>query len=271
MAEIKWIKVTTDIFDDEKIRVIEKMPEGDTMLVIWLKLLVLAGKKNDSGLVYLTENIPYTPDILSDIFNRESRMISLALNTFASFGMIEIENDIISVLNWNKHQNIEGMEKIREQNKIRQANYRDRKKLENSNVISRDSNGTDKNKNKIRIDKDKNNKEEYNPSDDFGLFWEAYNKKENKKKCIDKYKLLYKKKQLPEIKKHIEIIKSWHKTDKWKGGFQPNPLTWLNGERWEDELPIEKPVQQEKEEVYKPRTAEEKYREMERMYGRDKI
>ncbi len=87
--------------------------------------------------------------------------------------------------------------------------------------------------NKSKVDK---NKEEYNPSEDFDLFWEAYNKKENKKKCIDKYKLLYKKKQLPEIQKHIEIIKSWHKTDKWKGGFQPNPLTWLNGERWEDEI-----------------------------------
>ena len=146
MAEIKWIKITTDIFDDEKIKVIEKMPEGDTMLVIWLKLLTLAGKKNNHGMVYLTDNIPYTPEILSDIFNRESRLISLALNTFVSFGMVEIENDIISVLNWDKHQNIEGMEKIRKQNRVRQAKYRQRKQLEHSNVTSRDSNGTEENR-----------------------------------------------------------------------------------------------------------------------------
>ncbi len=146
MAEIKWIKITTDIFDDEKIRVIEKMPEGDTMLVIWLKLLTLAGKKNHSGMVYLTENIPYTPDILADIFNRDSRMISLALNTFASFGMIEIENDIISVLNWEKHQNVDGMDKIREQNRIRNVKYRQSKKLKERDVTVTSHDGTDKDK-----------------------------------------------------------------------------------------------------------------------------
>ncbi len=166
MAEIKWIKITTDIFDDEKIRVIEKMPEGDTMLVIWLKLLVLAGKKNDQGMVYLTESIPYTPDILADIFNRDSRLISLALNTFASFGMIGIENDLIKVLQWDKHQNVEGMDKIREQNRLRQVNYRQRKQLEDSNVTSRDNNGTDKNK--IREEKSKEDK--YNPAASLPFF-----------------------------------------------------------------------------------------------------
>lgn len=155
MAEIKWIKITTDIFDNEKIKVIEKMPEGDTMLVIWLKLLTLAGKKNDQGFVYLTQNIPYTPEILADIFGRDSRIISLALNTFASFNMICIENDIISVLNWDRYQNVEGMDKIREQNRIRQANYRQRKQL-TSNVTSRDSNGADieEDKEKIKIRKE---------------------------------------------------------------------------------------------------------------------
>ena len=139
------------------------MPEGDTMLVIWLKLLTLAGKKNDNGLVYLTNSIPYTPEILSDIFNRESRLISLALNTFSAFGMIEIENDIISVLNWDKHQNIEGMDKIREQNRIRQNKYRERKQLSDSNVTLRYSNGTDKN----RIDKEENKNKNKNKNSRF--------------------------------------------------------------------------------------------------------
>jgi predicted phage replisome organizer len=168
MAEIKWIKITTDIFDDEKIRIIEKMPEGDTMLVIWLKVLTLAGKKNDHGYIYFTKEIPYTPEILSDIFNRDQRLISLALNTFVSFGMIEIENDIISVLNWEKHQNIEGMDKIREQNRVRNINYRQRKKLQTSNVTVTPHDGTDK----IRIDKIRIEEEEkkYNPAGDLVFF-----------------------------------------------------------------------------------------------------
>ncbi len=134
LSDVKWIKITTDIFDDEKISLIEKMPEGDTMLILWLKLLTLAGKKNDHGNVYFTQAIPYTIEMLADVFRRDARLVSLALNTFISFEMISIDDDIISILNWEKHQNVEGMDKIREQAKIRQRNYRHRKQLTNSNV-----------------------------------------------------------------------------------------------------------------------------------------
>ena len=44
MAEVKWIKITTDMFDDEKIKLIESMPERDTVLTIWIKLICLAGR-----------------------------------------------------------------------------------------------------------------------------------------------------------------------------------------------------------------------------------
>jgi len=161
MAEIKWIKITTDIFDDEKIQIIEKMPEGDTMLVIWLKLLTIAGKKNECGMVYMTQNIPYTVEMLSDIFHRDSRIISLAINTFISFEMIAIENDIIKVLNWEKHQNIAGMEKIREQTKLRVTKYRERKKIEKCNVTVTKSNAPRIELDKNRIDKNKIKKRKY--------------------------------------------------------------------------------------------------------------
>ena len=41
-SEIKWIKIVTDIFDDEKILLIESLPEADTIIVVWFKLLTLA-------------------------------------------------------------------------------------------------------------------------------------------------------------------------------------------------------------------------------------
>ena len=53
MNGVQWIKITTDIFDDEKIQLIESMPEGDTLIVIWFKILVLAGKQNNSGILSL--------------------------------------------------------------------------------------------------------------------------------------------------------------------------------------------------------------------------
>lgn len=44
MADVKWIKITTDIFDDEKILLIESLPEADSMIVIWFKLLYKAAQ-----------------------------------------------------------------------------------------------------------------------------------------------------------------------------------------------------------------------------------
>lgn len=129
MSEIKWIKITTDMFDDEKIRMIEAMPEADMILVIWVKLLTLAGRKNMNGYIFLVENIPYTDEMLSTLFNRPLNTIRLALSTFKSFNMIEYkDNGFIKISNWEKHQNIEGMEKIREQNRLRQERYRENQK-----------------------------------------------------------------------------------------------------------------------------------------------
>ncbi len=234
MAEIKWIKITTNIFEDEKIKVIEKMPEGETILVVWLKLLTLAGKKNDQGLVYLTETIPYTPEILSDIFNRDSRIISLALNTFVSFGMIAIEDDLIRVLNWEKHQNVEGMDKIREQNRQRNIKYRERKKLEARDVTVTQHDGTDKN----RLDKDNkyNIERGKQVENDFNEFWKAYPRKVGKPNGLKAFKKKYK--SLPSMPELISIVNRLKKTEQWRDvKYIPHPATWLNDERWNDDIP----------------------------------
>jgi len=130
MSEIKWIKITTDMFDDEKIKLIEAMPEADMILIIWIKLLTLAGKKNVNGYIFLTENIPYTDEMLATIFNRPVNTIRLALDVFKKFNMIEYDdNNNLKITNWEKHQNIEGLEKIREQNRLRVQKKRGLDKL----------------------------------------------------------------------------------------------------------------------------------------------
>lgn len=139
MSDVKWIKIYTNMFDNRKIKQIETLPEGDAILVIWLKLLTLAGNVNDSGLVYFTKDIPYTDQMLSAQFNKPLSTIQLALSVFIKYNMIEITNDILHISNWEEYQNIEGMEKIREQNRIRKQNQRLREKevkLLNENVTS---------------------------------------------------------------------------------------------------------------------------------------
>lgn len=119
------------MFEDEKIRLIEQMPDADTILIIWVKLLAQAGKTNAGGYIFLSENIPYTEEMLATIFDRPLSTVRLALKTFQDFGMIEIDNDnFIHISNWEKHQNIEGMERIRQQTRERVRRHRKRKKLE---------------------------------------------------------------------------------------------------------------------------------------------
>ncbi|NFL57933.1 DnaD domain protein [Clostridium botulinum] len=129
MGDVKWIKVTTDMFEDEKIRLIDAMPERDTIHYIWIRLLVQAGKTNSHGFIFLGEDIPYTDEMLSTIFCRPLSSIRLALKTLSAFRMIQVDEDnFIKITNWEKYQNVEGMEKVREQNKIRAKKYREKKK-----------------------------------------------------------------------------------------------------------------------------------------------
>ncbi|WP_349924927.1 phage replisome organizer N-terminal domain-containing protein [Bacillus altitudinis] len=139
MGEVKWVKLSTQMFDDEKIKLIEQMPESDTLLIIWVKLLAQAGKTNASGFIYLSENVPYTDEMLAHIFGRPLGIVRMALDTFRKFGMIEInEQNYISICNWEKHQNLDALEKIREDTRKRVAKHREKQKalvLEtNSNV-----------------------------------------------------------------------------------------------------------------------------------------
>ena len=128
MADVKWIKIVTDIFDDEKILLIEQMPEADTIIVLWFKLLCLAGKANSNGLMMLNDKIAYTDEMLCALFRRPLNTVRLAISTFEQFGMVEIIDNIISVSNWEKHQNIDGMDKIRAQNRLRKQKQREKEK-----------------------------------------------------------------------------------------------------------------------------------------------
>ena len=128
MSKVKWIKITTDIFDDEKMLLIESMPDSDSLIVIWFKLLALAGKTNNGGLVMISEKVPYTKEMLAVIFRRKQTVVELALLTFENFGMIELIDNTILIANWEKHQNVKGLDNIREQNRLRQQRYRDNKK-----------------------------------------------------------------------------------------------------------------------------------------------
>ena len=150
MAEIKWIKIVTDIFDDEKILLIESMPDRDSIIVIWFKLLCLAGKTNNGGVLLLNDCIPYTDEMLSTIFRRPVNTIRFALQTFEKFGMIVIVNDTITIPNWGKHQNLESIEKKRDYMRDYMKSYREKQ----NQIACKTNSKTNCKANVNRLDKD---------------------------------------------------------------------------------------------------------------------
>jgi predicted phage replisome organizer len=128
MAEVKWIKLAADMFDNRKIKQIRKMPDGDAIIVIWLQILCLAGQINNNGLVYFSRDIPYTDEMLATEFDRNINTIKLALTTFERFGMIEIVDNFLLVSNWEKYQSQSKLEALREYNREKKREYRQKQK-----------------------------------------------------------------------------------------------------------------------------------------------
>ena len=128
MADVKWIKITTDIFDDEKILLIESLPDAYAIITVWFKLLCLAGKQNNSG-VFMMGKIAYTDKMLATIFRMKEATVTMALQTFEQFGMIEIIDGVITIPNWGKHQNLDQLENKKEYMRNYMKGYREKQKM----------------------------------------------------------------------------------------------------------------------------------------------
>ena len=142
MNGVKWISITTDIFNDEKMCAIESLPDGMSIEIVWFKILCLAGTCNENGFLMITRDIPYTDEMLAKNFRMDIGIIKRALEIFQKMGMIEIVDDIYMVSNWMKYQNNAELQHIKETNRLRQQRYRERQKEQlliaeqNSNVTS---------------------------------------------------------------------------------------------------------------------------------------
>ena len=143
MADVKWIKITTDMFDNRKIKHLRRLPDGNNIVLIWVMLLTMAGRCNSGGMIFLTENIPYTPKMLADELDFEENTVRLALEALEQLGMVVTDNGYFAIAGWEEHQNIEGMERIREQTRKRVAKHREKQKLLQGSVTVTQGNATD--------------------------------------------------------------------------------------------------------------------------------
>lgn len=137
MADIKWIKLKTAMFNDDKIKVIQAMPEGDSLIVIWIRMLILAGISNAEGYLMISDALPYTEEMLATVFGKPLSVIRLAIKTFETFGMIEANNDGIFIPNFSEDQS-EKLQDIREYNRLKKAESRERAKQKRLGISNED-------------------------------------------------------------------------------------------------------------------------------------
>lgn len=127
-GNVTWIKLNTNIFDVGKLPVISAMQDGAMLELLWVKLLILAGQANNDGYLYVANSIAYDKKTLANRCKVKEKLMENALKIFKNFGMIEEENGVFLIKNWAKYQNVDGMEKVREQTRKRVSAYRERHK-----------------------------------------------------------------------------------------------------------------------------------------------
>ena len=147
MADVKWVRVSIEMFNDPKLKIINSMEEKDLINYVWMRTLLLAGRSNKDGSLFINDNMPYTMKTLAIEFDRTLDEIKLCFKILRKLEMIEFNEDkIFMVKNWAKHQNIEGLEKLKKQNCERVAKHRAKKRQLEENINDEELSIADNNK-----------------------------------------------------------------------------------------------------------------------------
>ena len=129
MAGLTWVKLNIDMFDNRKIKYLRTLPDGDKIVLIWVMLLTIAGRCNAGGRIFLTEDVPYTPNMLADELGFDVSTVNLAADKMKKLDMVYFDDDVFMINGWEEYQNLEGMERARELKRERDRRYYWNKKL----------------------------------------------------------------------------------------------------------------------------------------------
>ena len=122
MKEVGWIKLSVNTPRDEKIRKLKR--KNKEFPWIWICLLTLAGRTNENGLIQFAEEVPYTIDDLADYTGCKTEVIEKAITAMYELDMLMCADGILTVVNWEKYQNIKSMDDVRKQTRERVAKHR---------------------------------------------------------------------------------------------------------------------------------------------------
>ncbi len=129
MGDIKWVKLSTEVFDNRKVRYLRRQENGNDLALMWIMLLTIAGRCNAGGRLFLTERIPYTAALLADELSLPEGTVGRGLEIMQALDMLcEPEAGVLAIAGWGEHQSGDRLEQIREQNRLRKAAQRERQR-----------------------------------------------------------------------------------------------------------------------------------------------
>lgn len=244
MAEnVQWIRLKVGMFDGNSFKKIKRAKIGgvsyrDKLTAVWFELLDLAGKSNANGYLIDNNEIPYqTFEDIATMLDREEKEIELCMQFFINERMIEIIEDVYCLTNFMKYQNQEGLEKIREQKRIAQAKWRERKKQGLvGNVVESTEISTDNLlSNSISTSNSKSNSNSIYEKE-FEEIWSIYPNKQGKSKALKSYIKARKDGiECETIRDGVERYSAYCKANATDKQYISHGDTWFGNRRWTDE------------------------------------
>lgn len=233
-SKFYWLKLKRDFFKRHDIRIVESMPNGKEYILFYLKLL--CESVDHEGALRFSESIPYNADMLATITETNVDTVKSAIQIFTELGMMEMLDD--GTLYMLEVQKMIGSA-VDTTGANRQRRYRERQKqlaLEMPQETKRYAGVTQDATDSYESKRKSKSKRKEIDTDKFDEFWKAYPKKVGKiaaqrafeKKCTSDKTFA---EIIDGLNKVVELDWSTRETQ-----YIPNPATWLNGERWKDEV-----------------------------------
>lgn len=222
-----WFKLKDDFFDSKEMRFIRCKPSGAEMIIVLLKLQLKG--LNNGGIIETDGIFDTVEEELAFIINEEKDLVTMTLKILSKFNMVTKVN--ATDINMLLHDDLVGSETA---STIRSRNSRAKDELLQCNTDATKCNTEIEIEIEKEIEKEKHIVQDEPLDERFELFWNMYNKKSGRKNCIAKWG------KMKDCDKNrlIEVLPQYIKM-KSDMKYRPLPLTFLNGELWNDEIIID--------------------------------
>ena len=237
MSDCGWIKLYRSILNNPFMRSVD-------VLGTWVYILLNVAYQPED-VVFKGKRITLQPgqglfkirQMAKEIGVSHSKL-NRTISLFKSETQIETQTSsretLISVVNWGKYQMSET------QNETQMEHWRNTggTQAEHLPIIKeiKEIKNTRNNNTVVDLFTDSENDNKKNTPDKFETFWKEYPKKVGKGAARTAFAKAIKKAKLETL---IEAVRKQRQGSQWKkdeGRYIPNPSTWLNQERWEDEV-----------------------------------